>query len=93
MQKPTEKTSKMLFKTEQELFDALVPPDNAFRKLNPIIDFEKLTNPLRDLYSDLGPTGIDVAKGFKALLVQFWEDYSDRQMEQAVQENLAVRWF
>lgn len=93
MQKPTEKTSKMLFKTELELFDALVAPDNAFRKLSQLIDFEKLTNPLRNLYSDLGQNGLDIAKGFKALLVQFWEDYSDRQMEKAVQENIAVRWF
>jgi len=27
------------------------------------------------------------------LLVQFWEDYSDREMEHAVRENMAVRWF
>ena len=25
--------------------------------------------------------------------MQFWEDYSDREMEKAVRENLAVRWF
>ena len=30
---------------------------------------------------------------FKALLIQFWEDYSDRQMENAVRENIAIRWF
>jgi len=34
--------------------------------------------PLQDLYSDLGTEGIAAEKGFKALLVQFWEDYSDR---------------
>ena len=45
------------------------------------------------MYSDLGQTGIDVSKGFKALIAQFWEDYSDRQMERALQENNAVKWF
>lgn len=93
MQKPTDKTSKMLLKTEAELFDLLVSEDNAFRKLDQVIDFEKLVNPLRELYSDLGQDGIDVSKGFKSLLVQFWEDYSDRQMERAVSENIAIRWF
>jgi len=44
-----------------------------------IINFDNLVEPLRNLYSDLGQTGIDIAKGFKALLVQFWEDYSDRE--------------
>ena len=32
-------------------------------------------------------------KGFKALLIQFWEDYSDREMEKVLEENVAVKWF
>lgn len=93
MQKPADKTAKMLLKTEDELFDSIVDVNHPFRKLNQVIDFEKIVSPLRELYSDLGQTGIDVNKGFRALLVQFWEDYSDREMEKAVKENLAVRWF
>jgi len=48
---------------------------------------------MRTAYSTLGTTGIDVEKGVKALLIQFWENYSDREMEKAMRENLAVRWF
>ena len=48
---------------------------------------------MRSCYSDLGDTGIDVQKGIKALLIQFWENYSDRQMEKAIKENMAVKWF
>lgn len=79
--------------TEEELFRCIVGDNHPFRKLNEIINFHELTDPLRKLYSNLGTTGIDVQKGLKALLVQFWEDYSDRQMEKAIRENLAVRWF
>lgn len=93
MQNPADKTSKMLLATEAELFDKLIDQDDPFRKLNEIINFESLIEPLRDCYSDLGKTGIDVTKGFKALLIQFWEDYSDRQMEKALKHNLAIRWF
>src|SRR3990167_9518718 len=93
MQKPTPSNIKMLLSTEEEIFNKIVAIDHPFRKLNTIIDFDDLSEPLRDLYSDLGSTGIDIAKGFKALLVQFWEDYSDRQMEKAVKENMAIRWF
>lgn len=93
MQKPSEKTEKMLLATEEEIFSKLVNPDHPFRKLNQVINFPELTDPLRNLYSDLGKTGVDIAKGFKALLIQFWEDYSDRQMEKAVRENIAIRWF
>jgi IS5 family transposase len=34
-----------------------------------------------------------VEKGVKALILQFMEDYSDREMERALQENNAVKWF
>lgn len=93
MQNPTDKTSRLLLKTEEELFNTVIDARHPFRKLNQLIDFEAIICPLRDLYSDWGQKGIDVNKGFKALLIQFWEDYSDRQMEKAVKENLAIRWF
>jgi IS5 family transposase len=34
-----------------------------------------------------------VEKGLRALLVQFWEDFSDREMQNCLRENMAVRWF
>jgi len=93
MQNPTDQTLKMLIKTEEELFDLMIPQDHSFRKLNELIGFDELVEPLRELYSDIGQSGIDIAKGFKALLVQFWENCSDREMEKAIRENMAIRWF
>ena len=93
MQTPSEKTAPMLLSTEEELFTRFVKKDHPFRKLIKIIDFQITIDPLRELYSDLGTTGIDVEKGFKSLLIQFWEDYSDREMEKALCENIAIRWF
>jgi len=93
MQKQKIETKKLLLSTEEQLLDQLVDQDHVYRRLNKIVDFKYLTKPLRKLYSDLGQTGFDITKGFKALLVQFWEDYSDRQMERAIKDNIAVRWF
>ncbi len=93
MQTPSERTASMMFSSEEELFGKFVKAEHPFRKLVKIIDFPRITDPLRALYSDLGTTGIDVEKGFKSLLVQFWEDYSDREMEKALCENIAIRWF
>ena len=93
MQKMSEQTSSLLLATEAELFNRVINTNHPFRKLKEIINFEEITLPLRELYSDMGKTGVDVQKGFKALLLQFWEDYSDRQMEKAVKENMAIRWF
>jgi len=87
------KTIKMITTTEEEIIEKLVKFDHAFRKLNETIDFEELIIPYRELYSDIGKEGIDVIKGFKALLIQFWENYSDREMEKVLEENVAVKWF
>lgn len=93
MQIPAEKTEKMLFSTEGQLFETIIGDNHPFRKLNELIDFGKLVEPMRAAYSTLGADSIDVQKGIKALLIQFWENYSDREMEKAIKENLAVRWF
>jgi transposase, IS5 family len=93
MQTPSNRTAPMLLNTEEELFNHFIKADHPFRKLAHIIDFPRIIDPLRALYSDIGTMGIDVEKGFKSLLIQFWEDYSDREMEKALQENVAVRWF
>lgn len=87
------KTSKLLLLTEDDIFTKLVDANHPFRKLDSIMNFTKIVQPLAACYSDLGTTGIAVEKGFKALLVQFWEDYSDRDMEKCLRENIAVRWF
>lgn len=93
MVKQENKTLKWVTTTEEELIEKMVAQDHAFRKLNSIINFETLISPYRDLYSNIGALGIDVIKGFKALLIQFWEDYSDREMEKLLEENVAVKWF
>lgn len=93
MQKAQKQTSKMILGTEEEIYSMVIPEDHAFRQLNSVLDFEELVEPMRKLYSDIGRSGFDIKKGFKALLIQFWEDYSDREMEKAVRENMAIRWF
>ncbi len=89
----TPQTSKLLLTTEEQILEKLVEENHPFRKLNKIIDFEKLIRPYRNLYSDIGAEGIDIIKGFKALMLQFWEDFSDREMEKALKENVAIKWF
>lgn len=93
MVKIVNKTIKMITTTEEEIMEKLVRKDHAFRKLKGVIDFTEVVSPYRDLYSQIGAKGIDVIKGFKCLLVQFWENYSDREMEKVLQENVAVKWF
>jgi len=93
MIKAKEKTAKLFLTKEEEIIEKLVRKDHVFRKLKEVVDFEETLIPYYKLYSDIGVEGIDVVKGFKTLLVQFWEDYSDREMERCLEENIAVKWF
>ena len=93
MVKQENKTIKLFTSTEEEIIEKIVKQNHAFRKLNAVINFESLILPYRKLYSNTGAEGIDVIKGFKTLLIQFWEDYSDREMEKVLEENVAVKWF
>lgn len=94
MLKPQNNTTKLLTSTEEKIMEKLIKPEHIFRKLNQIVDFEAILNPYRSfLYSETGTVGIDLLKGFKSLLIQFWENYSDREMEKALQENVSVKWF
>ena len=79
--------------SEEEIFNSVLPSDHPFRKLNVVLNWNKITKSLRKLYSDFGRNGFDIKKGFKTLIVQYWEDYSDREMEKALRENLAIKWF
>lgn len=94
MQIPAEKTGRMLLlETEEQLFNTIIDQKHPFRRLKEILNFEELVAPMRATYSTIGAHGIDVERGIKALLIQFWENYSDREMEKAIKENMAIRWF
>jgi IS5 family transposase len=93
MQKQKVTPVRMNLSTEEEIFERLVPRDHVFRKVNLLINLEPIIKELRKLYSDKGEIGFDVETGLRALLIQFWEDYSDRQMEQAMRENVAIKYF
>ena len=78
---------------EEQIFTTVIKPDHAYRKLNKLIDFDTIAKDLQKKYSNLGQPGIPPVRGLKDLLLQFWEDYSDREMEAGICENLAIRWF
>ncbi len=78
---------------EEQIFASVIKPDHAYRKLNRLINFDEIAEALQKKYSNLGQKGIPAVRGLKAMLLQFWEDYSDREMEAAVCENFAIRWF
>jgi hypothetical protein len=49
-----------------------------------------LVSRFESLYS---ARGAPLQQGLRAMIVQFLEEYSGRQMEPAIAENIAVKWF
>lgn len=86
--KNTSQTFLHVITTEQ-----LVAQDHVYRKILGFFDFGRICKEFEKLYSTRGAPGYEVEKGVKALILQFMEDYSDREMQRALEENVAVKWF
>lgn len=75
------------------VLDNLIPKNHPYRHLDQLISFSALSVPYHSLYSDKGRKGRGVEFGLRALVLQFIEDLSDREMERYLQENMAGKWF
>ena len=73
--------------------DSLVDSSHPYRKLDNLLCFETLSKPFSNIYDTRGPKGRGVEFGLRALVLQFMEDLSDREMERYLSENLAAKWF
>lgn len=84
---------KLFSPGEEELLEKSVSQDHPFRLLNKSMKLDKIARQYRHLYSTLGAKGIPLEQAFRMLIMQWLEDYSDREMERCIEENLAVKWF
>lgn len=73
--------------------DSLVSHTHPYRKLDELISFSQLSKPHADIFSSKGRRGRGVEFGLRAIVIQFIEDLSDREMERFLSENLAGKWF
>jgi len=74
--------------------EKLVYNDNVFRRLNKIIDFDKLLIPLQDLYSTTGTEGINVIKGeLELYYCNSGRLFRQRNEKKALAENVTIKWF
>ena len=73
--------------------ESLVEAKHPYRQLNEVFDVAEVSKKYERLYSRTGAAGIAVERGIRALILQYIEDYSDRQMARALAENIAVKWY
>lgn len=78
------------------LYDQIVPQSHFYRKLNEIIDWERFTDKLIELYKGGGEYGrppYDPALVLKMLFVSYLYDISERHTETYINENVAAKYF
>src|SRR5215207_10916861 len=73
--------------------NSLVPVNHLFRRIDKLLDLTSCEQEFSSLYSKDGKNGLPVRQALRMMIVQFMQDYSDRQMEKALEENIAVKWF
>ncbi len=89
----------MSYKTEQQCslsaiyVKDLIRADHPYRKILKHLDLKPLARRFRQYYSKHGSDSLGPEKGILILMLQFMEDLSDRQMEAALQENVAMKFF
>jgi IS5 family transposase len=89
------KTSQTTFIYGPTVYENLIPEDNILCKINQVIDFSFVNEACSDLYSlDNGrPVKNTPEMMFRSAIIQYLNDFSDRQMEEAARYNLIIKWF
>ena len=74
--------------------EELVESGHPYRKLLNIVDFKKLCTPLKAMFcEDKGRKCYHIESGFTALILQWMNDLSDRELERFLKENNADKLF
>jgi len=79
----------------QEIFDSKIPKNHILYRIDQEIDFSFVNETCKDMYSpDLGRRVVNFPeKMFRAEIIQYMYNLSDRQLMQDVNLNILYRWF
>jgi IS5 family transposase len=77
------------------VYEKIIPRDHFLRKLDACVDWKRIDALCRHLYcEDNGrPVTNFPRKMFKAEILQFFYNWSDREMEEHAKYHIAVKWF
>ncbi len=76
------------------LYERIIPKDHFLKRLNDLIEFKKVNEMVKDLYSkDMGRPCYEPAMLFKMIYLQFMFNISDRDIEEQVRYNMVYKWF
>ncbi|MCZ7362988.1 MAG: IS1182 family transposase [Candidatus Methanoperedens sp.] len=78
-----------------EIYEKLIPEDHILCRINKQVDFSFVNEACKDLYSQNQgrPVKYFPEIMFRSAIVQYLNDYSDRDMEEAARYNIIIKWF
>jgi IS5 family transposase len=78
-----------------EIYEKLVPEDHILCRINKQVDFSFVNEACKDLYSQNQGRPVKYLPEimFRSAIVQYLNDYSDRDMEEAARYNIIIKWF
>jgi len=73
--------------------EELVPANHIYRKFSELWDFTDIKKELEKIEIDSDHKGYGIFRLFLALLLQFVEDLSDRELERYLSDTNSAKWF
>src|SRR5659263_145784 len=79
----------------KDIYENLIPESHILYRIDKELDFSFVNEACRDLYSpDQGaPVKYSPVTMFRSAIIQYLNDYSDRDMEDAARYHLVIKWF
>ena len=76
------------------VYKNLIPEDDILCRINQVIDFSFVNEECSDLYSPNSgrPVTNTPERMFRSAIVQYLNDFSDRQMEHAARYDIIIKW-
>jgi len=75
------------------IYDSLIPHDHFVRRLKALLDWQDLASELDDCYRNKGRASVPPQMMLRVVIAQHLYDLSDRQMEEQMTMNIALKYF
>ena len=73
--------------------EKMVPEDHALRTIRERFPAQEIAEKREEWKKSLGREGYGMEVGLRALFLQFWGDFSDREMEERLKYDISYKWF
>ena len=73
--------------------EKMVPQDHALRTIRERFPAQEIVEKREEWKKSLGREGYGMEVGLRALFLQFWGDFSDREMEERLKYDISYKWF